>query len=378
MGVYIKNFEEIRYALRGLANAGHLCCFFALDDRPSLSAALQHLHECSRWIDTMAVATEIFAFVPVQERSEPTEFLMIGERLMTREESEYEASLPTIDYVLNPTVQLASRFGVLPSELPGLIFFEALPDGLPGNACFVSVPERYFTSETKITERFLAIIFSELITSLEHANRSDINSVVASLQQFLTQDCRARIANPKLRKPLVQAIETDFDNARSRAFEPENLKAIYGQIPSNIRASIKLFLSYAKEDAETVRHFYNRLKRAGFSPWMDEEDLLPGEQWGDRIDRVMRLADFIVIFLSHRSVRKRGYVQVELKRALKRWEEHLQDDIYLIPVQLDNCPVPESLGNFHWLNFGRYYDGWGRMFSAIVEGYRRRENTETV
>jgi hypothetical protein len=111
---------------------------------------------------------------------------------------------------------------------------------------------------------------------------------------------------------------------------------------------------------------------------MDEEDLLPGEQWGDRIDRVMRLADFIVIFLSHRSVRKRGYVQVELKRALKRWEEHLQDDIYLIPVQLDNCPVPESLGNFHWLNFGRYYDGWGRMFSAIVEGYRRRENTETV
>jgi hypothetical protein len=312
MGVYIKNFEEIRYALRGLANAGHLCCFFALDDRPSLSAALQHLHECSRWIDTMAVATEIFAFVPVQERSEPTEFLMIGERLMTREESEYEASLPTIDYVLNPTVQLASRFGVLPSELPGLIFFEALPDGLPGNACFVSIPERYFTSETKITERFLAIIFSELITSLEHANRSDINSVVASLQQFLTQDCRARIANPKLRKPLVQAIETDFDNARSRAFEPENLKAIYGQIPSNIRASIKLFLSYAKEDAETVRHFYNRLKRAGFSPWMDEEDLLPGEQWGDRIDRVMRLADFIVIFLSHRSVRKRGYVQVEL------------------------------------------------------------------
>ena len=41
----------------------------------------------------------------------------------------------------------------------------------------------------------------------------------------------------------------------------------------------KVFLCHAKEDAETVHALHRRLKEAGLRPWMDKEDLLPGQDW---------------------------------------------------------------------------------------------------
>ena len=34
-----------------------------------------------------------------------------------------------------------------------------------------------------------------------------------------------------------------------------------------------LFLSYARADGEKVEAVYNRLKKGGYSPWMDVKDL---------------------------------------------------------------------------------------------------------
>jgi len=161
------------------------------------------------------------------------------------------------------------------------------------------------------------------------------------------------------------------------------LKRLYEQIPTQQRKSIRIFLSYAREDVETVRHFYERLSRAGFSPWMDTCDLVPGENWSTRIDEAMRTADFIMVFLSVRSVRKRGYIQSEIKKALLFWKEKLEEDIYLIPVKIDNCEIPGSLRDIQWLKFGGgserednrdnyYLAGWEPMFRAIVEGFQRR------
>ena len=42
-----------------------------------------------------------------------------------------------------------------------------------------------------------------------------------------------------------------------------------------------VFLSYAHEDETMVRGLYSRLQSARFQPWMDAEDLHPGERWQD-------------------------------------------------------------------------------------------------
>ena len=38
-----------------------------------------------------------------------------------------------------------------------------------------------------------------------------------------------------------------------------------------------VFISYARENAESAWLIYRSLKDAGYTPWMDEFDLLPGQ-----------------------------------------------------------------------------------------------------
>lgn len=132
----------------------------------------------------------------------------------------------------------------------------------------------------------------------------------------------------------------------------------------------RLFLSYAREDVDRVTQLYDDLMDAGYHPWMDTKDIVAGERWEHSIWKAVRNADFVLACLSTRSVGKRGFLQKELKRVLSIWEEKLEDDIYLIPIRLDECIVPENLADFQWLNlFER--DGWTGLLSALRAGVER-------
>jgi cellulose biosynthesis protein BcsQ len=120
---------------------------------------------------------------------------------------------------------------------------------------------------------------------------------------------------------------------------------------ASVLPSARVFLSYAKEDRETVVKLYDDLKGNGFHPWMDEFDLVPGEDWDRGIRHAIRDSDFFIACLSHRSVSKRGYFQKELKRAVDVFGEFPEGEIYLLPVRLEPCTVPDSLSHLHWVDF---------------------------
>ena len=127
----------------------------------------------------------------------------------------------------------------------------------------------------------------------------------------------------------------------------------------------RIFLCHASEDKAQVREVYHRLRAIdGFEPWLDEEDLLPGQEWAREIPRALQTSDFILIFLSRISVAKRGYVQREMKLALDAWQELPEGTIHTIPVRLDDCEVPESFRRYHWANL---FDpnGFDRIVRAI-------------
>src|SRR5258706_14627645 len=42
---------------------------------------------------------------------------------------------------------------------------------------------------------------------------------------------------------------------------------------------LNLFLCHSSRDKAAVRALYRRLKDDGFDPWLDEEKLLPGQDW---------------------------------------------------------------------------------------------------
>ncbi len=133
----------------------------------------------------------------------------------------------------------------------------------------------------------------------------------------------------------------------------------------------QIFLCYAREDRGKVESLYQRLSDAGFKPWMDIKNILPGERWELAVKKAVRRSDFFLACLSAHSVDKRGWIQREIKEALDIWQEKLEDDIYLIPVRLEDCEVLESLCVFQWVNLFEE-DGWTRLVKAIQVGMGRR------
>lgn len=106
---------------------------------------------------------------------------------------------------------------------------------------------------------------------------------------------------------------------------------------------IQVFIAYAKEDRAEARKLYRDLKAAGLEPWMDEKKLLPGQNWPRAIERAIQMSDYVLVCFSRRSVGKRGFFQSELRYALDVAACVPLDEIFLLPVRLSECEVPEQI-----------------------------------
>jgi hypothetical protein len=133
----------------------------------------------------------------------------------------------------------------------------------------------------------------------------------------------------------------DYEDDRTLAERARNL--LEPQTPL-------IFLSYAKEDGSKVKVIYKKLRREHLNPWLDIADLLPGQEWDKVIIKTIRHARFVIVFLSKNSVNKRGYVQKEIKEALDAAEMMPEGEIFIIPVRLEECEVPERLSTLQWID----------------------------
>ena len=123
-------------------------------------------------------------------------------------------------------------------------------------------------------------------------------------------------------------------------------------------AKERIFLAHASEDKPQVRQLYDQLKELGLSPWLDTVDLIPGQNWREEIPRAIKNAAFCLACLSKRSIDKRSYVQREFRYALSAYADRPPGSIYLIPVRLDDCEVPDlriaelelNLRDLHWVD----------------------------
>ncbi|MES2405824.1 MAG: TIR domain-containing protein [Pseudomonadota bacterium] len=106
----------------------------------------------------------------------------------------------------------------------------------------------------------------------------------------------------------------------------------------------RIFISYATPDRERVLPYYSWLKENGLDVWIDCHSIKPGQNWDFEIKRALDKSSFVVAFISRQSYNRRGYVQRELKIALDNLSEKLIDDIYIVPVILDDdVEIPDQL-----------------------------------
>lgn len=99
-------------------------------------------------------------------------------------------------------------------------------------------------------------------------------------------------------------------------------------------------------------------------PWLDEENVLPGQNWDMEIRKAVCTSDTILVCLSSTSVGKSGYVQKEIKVALDVADEKPDGTIFIIPVKLSECEVPERLRRWQWVDYTNEQD-YDRVLRAL-------------
>lgn len=153
---------------------------------------------------------------------------------------------------------------------------------------------------------------------------------------------------------------------------PPSLPTLYPEEekPPKPPRKTQIFLSYVQEDKTKVEDLFQRLWGAGYKVWMDSKDILPGELQKTSI-RAIKESDFFLACLSTRSVNSRGFSHKEIRLALDVLDEMPENQIYLIPVRLEDCEMPDNLGDFQPANLFES-DGFDRLLRAIEIGLNRR------
>ncbi len=104
-----------------------------------------------------------------------------------------------------------------------------------------------------------------------------------------------------------------------------------------------IFIAYVVEDLANARRVRDALEAAGYSPWLDKDQLLAGQNWPRAIERAIDLSDVFIACLSSRSLAKRGTFQAELRYALDCATRMPLEETFFVPVRFEACPVPHSI-----------------------------------
>jgi len=115
---------------------------------------------------------------------------------------------------------------------------------------------------------------------------------------------------------------------------------------------LRVFLCHSSNDKLVVRDLYRRLDAEGWiDVWLDEEKLFPGQDWNFEIEKAVEASQIVLVFLTNNSVTKEGYIQKELRLVLDVALNMPEETIFVIPLKLEDCPVPRRLQTWQWLNY---------------------------
>jgi len=162
---------------------------------------------------------------------------------------------------------------------------------------------------------------------------------------------------------------------RSRAVEVDGLGIFSrddsGRITFDNGNRPRIFVAYVVEDVQIAEKLFRAFEATDYAPWLDRKKLLPGQNWPHRIQQAIENADFFIPCFSRNSVRKRGGFQAEVRHALECGSRMPLDDVFMIPVRLDDCKVPARIQReTQYVDLFPDWDAGLERIMAIIEAHR--------
>jgi hypothetical protein len=134
--------------------------------------------------------------------------------------------------------------------------------------------------------------------------------------------------------------------------------------PISKKNSLKTFLCHSHGDRVAVHALSSRLKKDGVDVWLDKENLEPGQNWEHEIRKAILKSDVVITCLSKGFNKQKGYRHEELKIALEKANLIPDDEVFLIPVRLEECDIPDSLRHLHCVDLFET-DGYKKLIHSL-------------
>jgi hypothetical protein len=202
------------------------------------------------------------------------------------------------------------------------------------------------------------------VTDRDHGNWDYEGAIVSALQSANGWVFDVDFGSGSRFKLGLDQIQPTFPNTEEAMQEAEAWEAARAFRP---------FISYASEDKLAAQDIYNKLKESGMKPWLDERDIPLGTEWDERIRSAIREAHIVLVLLSSTSIEKVVYFQKEVAFAVERAEEEPELRPFILPVKLEDVPVPPLLAKWQWAN---WYEERGQdrlMHTLRTLALKRRE-----
>jgi len=141
------------------------------------------------------------------------------------------------------------------------------------------------------------------------------------LQDWEIEDYK--LYNPDLNPAQIAEIQQSIFNKRAGA----------------ILQFYSVFISYQHTDKEFARKLHDVLQEKGIRVWLDEKQMLPGDDKYERIDHGIKNWDKVLLCCSKSSLTKSWWVDHEMDKAFQKeqelMKEHEKKILALIPVDTD-------------------------------------------
>jgi DNA-binding NtrC family response regulator len=111
-----------------------------------------------------------------------------------------------------------------------------------------------------------------------------------------------------------------------------------------------VFLCHNSEDKRLIKQLNNRLIKRGLRPWLDEQELRPGQSWQTLLEQQIEQISSAAVFVGKSGIGP--WQEMELRAFLS---EFVRRKCPVIPVLLSNAPkkpvLPLFLREMTWVDF---------------------------
>jgi len=139
---------------------------------------------------------------------------------------------------------------------------------------------------------------------------------------------------------------------------------------------IKVFVSYASEDFESVQNLVDELKMRGFDVWFDRDKIDYGDDFVDEMKNGIEESHVFLICLSPSFTKKppESWVRDELRMAMLREKEKGQKRI--IPIRLiRGGDIPSQIGTRAFADLSSE-ERWNQNFPRLVKSIKKRKQKQ--